>query len=93
LIIDYALTSYSQKMKISIKLKSSEPPEKMEKTKVKTKVKAKPTKKSAKPILETDPLYRFYSSLFRQNPKSEMANKWLIEHGCLEVVMASLSIS
>lgn len=31
---------------------------------------------------KTDSLRKFYSSLYKQNPNSEMATKWLIEHGC-----------
>lgn len=30
---------------------------------------------------ETDPLYRFYTSLLRQKPNSKMALKWCLEHG------------
>jgi hypothetical protein len=33
---------------------------------------------------ETDPLRKFYASLRRQNPKSVMAEVWLMEHGLLE---------
>jgi hypothetical protein len=32
---------------------------------------------------KTDPLRKFYSSLLKQNPKSEMATKWLMHHGLL----------
>lgn len=31
---------------------------------------------------KTDALRIFYSSLYKENPKSKMALKWLIEHGC-----------
>jgi hypothetical protein len=37
-------------------------------------------KKSTPP--KTDSLYKFYSSLYKQNKKSEMATKWMLEHGC-----------
>ena len=30
-----------------------------------------------------DPLRKFYTSLFKQNPDSDMAVKWLVERGCL----------
>jgi hypothetical protein len=30
---------------------------------------------------ETDGLYRFYTSLHKQNKKSVMAMKWCLEHG------------
>jgi hypothetical protein len=30
---------------------------------------------------ENDALRRFYTSLLKQNPKSEMATKWCVEHG------------
>ena len=33
---------------------------------------------------ETDPLRKFYASLRQQNPKSVMAEVWLMEHGLLE---------
>jgi hypothetical protein len=32
---------------------------------------------------KNDALRKFYSSLHKQNPKSEMAMKWLLEHGLL----------
>jgi hypothetical protein len=33
--------------------------------------------------METDGLRKFYTSLLQQNPKSEMAKKWCLEHGLL----------
>ena len=33
---------------------------------------------------ESDPLRKFYESLRKQNPKSAMAEVWLLEHGLLE---------
>lgn len=30
---------------------------------------------------KSDPLYKFYMSLLKQNPNSEMALKWCLEHG------------
>lgn len=33
---------------------------------------------------ESDPLRKFYESLRKQNPKSVMAEVWLLEHGLLE---------
>ncbi|KAH7433330.1 hypothetical protein KP509_07G064100 [Ceratopteris richardii] len=35
------------------------------------------------PPEERDPLRIFYESLYRQNPKSEMAQIWMMEHGLL----------
>lgn len=32
---------------------------------------------------KTDPMYRFYTSLLKQNKKSKMALKWCLEHGVL----------
>jgi len=93
-------------MKLSIKLKSQvaeAPVAAKPKPKPKVSLKNTPSKfkkpgqKKATPEV-TDSLYKFYSSLYKQNPKSEMAAKWLIEHGCLdddEVVslqMASMSL-
>ena len=37
---------------------------------------------------ETDPLRKFYASLRKQNPKSVMAEVWLMEHGLLEDAQA-----
>jgi hypothetical protein len=48
--------------------------------------KKKETKKKAPPK-PTDPLYRFYVSLFEQNPKSQMAIKWLCENGLGHMVI------
>jgi hypothetical protein len=31
---------------------------------------------------KTNALRIFYSSLYKENPNSKMALKWLIEHGC-----------
>ena len=53
----------------------------------KTKKRAKPKPKPKAVPLPTDPLYRFYVSLFRQNPKSEMAITWLLEHGLGHIVL------
>lgn len=50
-----------------------------------TKTKTKKTfskvgqKRSTPP--ESDGVYRFYTSLLQQNPKSMMALKWCLEHG------------
>lgn len=48
---------------------------------------------------ENDAVRRFYTSLLAQNPKSEMAKKWCVEHGLypkqednIHVTMAKLSI-
>ncbi len=45
----------------------------------------KPTKRTTKsrPAL-SDSLYKFYSSLLQQNPRSKMAKKWLLDHDCFE---------
>lgn len=40
----------------------------------------KPGQKFNRP-LKNDPLLRFYKSLYMQRPDSEMASKWLLEHG------------
>jgi hypothetical protein len=32
---------------------------------------------------ETDSLYIFYTSLLKQNPKSQMALRWCLEHGLI----------
>ena len=32
---------------------------------------------------ETDPLLKFYTTMLKQKPNSEMAAKWCIEHGVL----------
>jgi hypothetical protein len=37
---------------------------------------------------EADPLRKFYASLRKQNPKSVMAEVWLMEHGLLEDAQA-----
>lgn len=54
----------------------------MRQSSVKTAVFKKVGQKKKTPGKE-DPLRKFYSSLFKQNPNSEMAAKWLVEHGCL----------
>ena len=36
---------------------------------------------------ENDPLYRFYVSLFKQNPNSEMAINWLIKNGFEQIIL------
>lgn len=36
---------------------------------------------------KTDALYKFYTSLLRQRPNSEMAMKWCIEHGVLDIAV------
>lgn len=41
---------------------------------------------------KTDALRIFYSSLYKENPKSEMAEKWLIEHGCFTPKKAQMLI-
>ncbi len=40
----------------------------------------KPGQKYATP-LKTDPLYRFYTSLYKTNKKSKMATEWCLSHG------------
>ena len=40
----------------------------------------KPGQKYKKPE-KNDPLLKFYKSLYMQRPNSEMASKWLLEHG------------
>lgn len=32
---------------------------------------------------KSDPLYKFYTTLLKQKPDSEMALKWCLEHGAL----------
>jgi UDP-N-acetylenolpyruvoylglucosamine reductase len=44
--------------------------------------KMKPHQKKPTPD-KNDGLYKFYSSLFKQNPNSKMAATWLLERGCL----------
>lgn len=60
-----------------------------------TKVRAQPTTKSRapktkydkqyqrrpEPESDIDPLYLFYTSLYKENPKSPLAIVWLVEHG------------
>lgn len=46
------------------------------------KQKFKAGQKKMKPE-KTDPLFKFYSSLYKQNPSSMMAMTWMLEHGCL----------
>ena len=36
---------------------------------------------------ESDPSYKFYVSLFRQNPMSQMAIRWLLEHNLGHIVI------
>lgn len=50
-------------------------------------VKCKKTIKTIKPPSKNDPLYKFYTSLFRQNPKSDMAIKWLCSNGLGHMVI------
>jgi hypothetical protein len=40
-----------------------------------------------KPPPEHDPSRKFYVSLFRQKPTSEMAIKWLCENGLGDIVL------
>jgi len=56
--------------------------------------KAKTTKSKVKvasiiklPPPENDPSRKFYVSLFRQKPTSEMAIKWLCENGLSHIVL------
>lgn len=54
--------------------------------------KAKTTKSKAASIIklpppENDPSRKFYVSLFRQKPTSEMAIKWLCENGLGHIVL------
>lgn len=58
-------------------------PPKAKKTK-KTKCGKKPIKK---PPSKNDPLYKFYVSLFKQNPQSKMAIRWLCENGLGHIVI------
>ena len=51
------------------------------------KTKVKPEKKLLPAPGENEPLYKFYVSLYRQKPKSEMAIKWLIDHSLGHIVM------
>lgn len=72
--------------KILVK-KTLEPPpkkvlKKIEESKIKKQKKEYPKdgqKKVTPP--ENDPLRKFYTSLLKQNPHSEMAIKWCIDHG------------
>ena len=48
--------------------------------------KAKSTKSKVPPP-EHDPSRKFYVSLFRQKPTSEMAIKWLCENGLGDIVL------
>lgn len=67
------------------------PNKKAVKAKKKTKCAIKP---KVKPPSKNDPLYKFYVSLFRQNPQSKMAIRWLCENGLGHIVinMDSLDI-
>lgn len=47
---------------------------------VDTKKFSKPGQRYATPV-KTDGLYRFYTSLMKQKPDSQMAAKWCLEHG------------
>lgn len=70
-------------------------PPKTKKTKTKTKAKAKCARNpKVKPPSKNDPLYKFYVSLFKQNPQSKMAIRWLCENGLGHIVinMDSLDI-
>ena len=88
-------------VKVAPKPKPKTPKKTQTKTTKKTTITApafkKPGQKKKTPAV-TDSLYKFYSSLYKQNPKSEMATKWLIEHGCLEddevigIQMAAMAI-
>lgn len=49
--------------------------------------KAKTTKSKAVSPPENDPSRKFYVSLFRQKPTSEMAIKWLCENGLGHIVL------
>lgn len=51
------------------------------------KSKARETKARVKAPSENDPLYKFYVSLFRQNPRSQMAVRWLLEHNLAHIVL------
>lgn len=42
----------------------------------------KPGQKYPTPV-KTDALYKFYTSLLKQRPDSEMALKWCLEHGTM----------
>jgi predicted SnoaL-like aldol condensation-catalyzing enzyme len=60
----------------------------MEKKKCAKKVKCKKCKKHIiKVPSENDPLRKFYVSLFRQKPTSEMAIKWLCTNGLGHIVI------
>ena len=53
---------------------------------IKTAFKKPGQKKNSPP--KNDALRTFYSSLLKNNPKSKMAEKWMIEHGCLSTKKA-----
>lgn len=46
-----------------------------------------PLKKKKPPPGPNDPLYKFYTSLLKQNPKSKMALNWLCENGLAHVAI------
>lgn len=48
---------------------------------IKTKIKYALEGQTKDTPLSTDPLYKFYTSLLKQNPKSKMAKKWCAERG------------
>src|SRR4051812_15546478 len=35
-------------------------------------------------VFQLDPFRMFYESLYKQNPSSEMAEKWCLQHGILD---------
>lgn len=47
--------------------------------------KTKPKRRAPPP--ESDPLRRFYVSLFKQKPNSQMAIRWLCENGLGHIVI------
>lgn len=57
------------------------------------KLKKKNKKKSKTPPDLKDPICRFYVSLFRQKPTSEMAIKWLCENGLGHIVLDLKSLT
>lgn len=70
----------------SLKIIRRMPPKK--KAPAKAKAKSKCIKKPAiKQPSKHDPLYKFYVSLFKQNPQSKMAIRWLCENGLGHIVI------
>ena len=61
-------------------------------TQVKRRVLKKPAEKIGQKYptpAKTDALYKFYTSLLKQKPSSEMALKWCVEHGTVSNKVAT----